>query len=369
MFDLLIIKKALSYKLSKVFLIFLSLLVAANIVFAMSLIYFDIQSKISAEFRNFGANLEIFSQKEPLDKNKLEELKNLAPKNSIKAQSPYLYAVLRTDLEKIGVLAMDLSQQKYLNPYWQIQGLDIGVDFDYKNALIGTNLAQRLNLKLGDSLKLYLEKEIKTLKIKGIIESGERVDNFLIVNYEFLQKMLPNNFPQNAFFNLNTQNLQEFSQTLQQKYPNLEVRIIRKISEAEGEILGKIKRLISLITLLILLLSTLSTNTTIFAIVSERSQEFALKKALGASDFLIFKQIIAEILLIFSLAFIFSLVSGYFLAQLLAKTVFSADTIIKLNGSAIILSLFLTITTTFLAILIPLKRIFKINTAVSLKGE
>lgn len=40
---------------------------------------------------------------------------------------------------------------KTLAPYWQITGGSIGVNFDDRNAMIGKNLANRLNLQVGSN--------------------------------------------------------------------------------------------------------------------------------------------------------------------------------------------------------------------------
>jgi putative ABC transport system permease protein len=68
---------------------------------------------------------------------------------------------------------------------------------------------------------------------------------------------------------------------LQQQYPDLEIRPVRKVSASEGQVLDKIKGLMGLVSIVILALSSLCVNTTLMAIVGERAREFALQKALG----------------------------------------------------------------------------------------
>lgn len=117
--------------------------------------------------------------------------------------------------------------------------------------------------------------------IKAIIEAGDATDNMLIVNLEFAQHWLEKEGQAtNALLNVKNDQgqVEQFATSLQQTYPDLEIRPIRKVSASEGQILEKIKGLMGLISVVILILATLCVNTTLIAIVGERAKEFALQK-------------------------------------------------------------------------------------------
>ena len=369
-----LIFRALRLRLQRVFIIFTALTVGASIVTAMAAVYFDINTKMSQELRTFGANFYIGSADGGMmNQAELNAILQKSPDGFITAASPYLYGVARSDLEKIVLMGVNFDAMRILAPYWQITGSAINVNFDDRNAMIGKTLAERLHVKVGDSLQLSKNAvEKHSFNIKGIVEAGDATDNMLIVNVEFAQNWLDKEgIVNNAL--LNVQNAQgantvdQFAEKIMQQYPDLTARPIRKVSASEGQILEKIKGLMGLISLVILVLATLCVNTTLIAIVGERSKEFALQKSLGAKKFDIIRQISTEILIIAFCAIIIGLGLGYLLAQVLGITVFKSYIDIRLPVLPI--TIVLSLLVAFVAVIIPTRRALSINVANVLKGE
>lgn len=367
-----LIFRALYLRLQRVSIIFAALTVGASIVTAMSAVYFDINTKMSQELRTFGANFYIGSNNSGLVKQQeIEQILHQAPTGLITAASPYLYGVARSDLEKIVIMGVWFESLRNLAPYWQITGSAIGVNFDDRNAMIGKTLAERLNLKIGDKITLSKNAvEKHTFNIKAIVESGDATDNMMIVNLEFAQNWLEKDeLVTNMLLNVKNEQgqVEQFAKNLQQQYPDLEIRPIRKVSASEGQILNKIKGLMGLISLVILILATLCVNTTLIAIVGERAKEFALQKALGAQKQDIIKQIVTEILIIAFCAIVVGLIVGYILAQILGITVFKSY--IDMRLPVIPITILLSLVVAFVAVIIPTRRALSIQTANILKGE
>lgn len=367
-----LIFQALRLRLQRVLIIFSALTVGASIVTAMAAVYFDINTKMSQELRTFGANFYIGSNNSGLVKQAdIEQILQQAPSGLITAASPYLYGVARSDLEKIVIMGVWFSEMRTLAPYWQVTGSQIGVNFDVRNAMIGKTLAERLNLTLGSKITLSKNAvEKQTFTIKAIIESGDVTDNMLIVNLSFAQNWLEKeDLITNALLNVKNDQgqVEQFANQLQQQYPDLEIRPIRKVSASEGQILNKIKGLMGLISLVILILATLCVNTTLIAIVGERAKEFALQKALGAGRYDIIKQIATEIFIIAVCAIILGLLIGYLLAQILGITVFKAH--IDMRIPVIPITICLSLIVAFVAVIIPTRQALEIETANVLKGE
>ena len=369
-----LIFRALRLRLQRVFIIFTALTVGASIVTAMAAVYFDINTKMSQELRTFGANFYIGSADGGMmNQAELNEILQKAPNGFITAASPYLYGVARSDLEKIVLMGVNFDAMRILSPYWQITGSAINVNFDDRNAMIGKTLAERLHVKVGDSLQLSKNAvEKHSFNIKGIVEAGDATDNMLIVNVEFAQNWLDKEGVVNNAL-LNVQNEQgantvdQFAEKIMQQYPDLTARPIRKVSASEGQILEKIKGLMGLISLVILVLATLCVNTTLIAIVGERSKEFALQKSLGAKKFDIIRQISTEILIIAFCAIIIGLGLGYLLAQVLGITVFKSY--IDMRFPVLPITVVLSLLVAFVAVIIPTRRALSINVANVLKGE
>lgn len=369
-----LIFRALRLRLQRVFIIFTALTVGASIVTAMAAVYFDINTKMSQELRTFGANFYIGSADGGMmNQAELNAILQKAPDGFITAASPYLYGVARSDLEKIVLMGVNFDAMRILSPYWQITGSAINVNFDDRNAMIGKTLAERLHVKVGDSLQLSKNAvEKHSFNIKGIVEAGDATDNMLIVNVEFAQNWLDKEGVVNNAL-LNVQNEQgantvdQFAEKIMQQYPDLTARPIRKVSASEGQILEKIKGLMGLISLVILVLATLCVNTTLIAIVGERSKEFALQKSLGAKKFDIIRQISTEILIIAFCAIIIGLGLGYLLAQVLGITVFKSY--IDMRLPVLPITVVLSLLVAFVAVIIPTRRALSINVANVLKGE
>ncbi|MDU3900333.1 MAG: FtsX-like permease family protein [Haemophilus haemolyticus] len=369
-----LIFRALRLRLQRVFIIFTALTVGASIVTAMAAVYFDINTKMSQELRTFGANFYIGSADGGMmNQAELNAILQKSPDGFIAAASPYLYGVARSDLEKIVLMGVNFDAMRILAPYWQITGSEINVNFDDRNAMIGKTLAERLHVKVGDSLQLSKNAvEKHSFNIKGIVEAGDATDNMLIVNVEFAQNWLnKEGVVNNALLNVQneqgTNTVDQFAEKIMQQYPDLTARPIRKVSASEGQILEKIKGLMGLISLVILVLATLCVNTTLIAIVGERAKEFALQKSLGAKKFDIIRQISTEILIIAFCAIIIGLGLGYLLAQVLGITVFKSY--IDMRLPVLPITVVLSLLVAFVAVIIPTRRALSINVANVLKGE
>ncbi|NYA26934.1 ABC transporter permease [Haemophilus haemolyticus] len=369
-----LIFRALRLRLQRVFIIFTALTVGASIVTAMAAVYFDINTKMSQELRTFGANFYIGSADGGMmNQAELNAILQKSPDGFITAASPYLYGVARSDLEKIVLMGVNFDAMRILAPYWQITGSAINVNFDDRNAMIGKTLAERLHVKVGDSLQLSKNAvEKHSFNIKGIVEAGDATDNMLIVNVDFTQNWLDKEgIVNNALLNVQNEQgantVDQFAEKIMQQYPDLTARPIRKVSASEGQILEKIKGLMGLISLVILVLATLCVNTTLIAIVGERSKEFALQKALGARKLDIIRQISTEILIIAFCAIIIGLGLGYLLAQVLGITVFKSY--IDMRLPVLPITIVLSLLVAFVAVIIPTRRALSINVANVLKGE
>lgn len=366
-----LVLRALRLRMQRVAVVFAALAVGAAIVTAMSAVYFDINAKMSQELRTFGANFYVGpGMGNSMPEKSYQQIVDNAPPGLVTAYSPYLYGMARTELEKVVVMGVWFESLKQIVPYWQVTGNWIGVSFDDRNAMIGYKLANRLELKVGDSVVLVEGEQKKKLQIKGIVEAGDATDNVLIINLPLAQSWLHQpDLISHALFSVNNERGQvdQFAEQLQKSYPDLEIRPIRKVSASEGQVLDKIKGLMGLVSVVILVLSTLCVNTTLMAIVSERSREFALQKALGAKSSDIVRQIMAETLIIALFAVVVGIIAGYILAQVLGHTVFSAS--IGLRAQVIPLTVILSLLVALVAAALPTYRAVNIEPAKVLKGE
>lgn len=170
---------------------FVALTVGATIVTARSAVWFDINTKMSEELRTFGANFYLGpGHGTHMPQQDLQTIIEQAPAGLIHSASPWFYGMVRTELEKVVMVGVWFESLPKLVPYWQVTGKWIGVNFDDRNAMVGIKLAERLNLKPGDSLTLVDHQARKKLLVKGIVEACDATDNMLIVSLDVAQAWL-----------------------------------------------------------------------------------------------------------------------------------------------------------------------------------
>lgn len=367
----LLVRRALRLRLQRVSVVFAALTVGATIITALSAVWFDINTKMSEELRTFGANFYVgpghgASMAQP----ELQSILDRAPDGLVRGASPWLYGMARTELEKVVIVGVWFESLPKLVPYWQVTGDWIGVSFDDRSTMVGIKLAKRLNLNVGDSVTLVDGDLRKSLKVKGIVEAGDATDNMLIVSLDLAQAWLnqPGKISQGLLSVSNdVGQVERYATTLSQQYPDLVIRPIRKVSASEGQVLDKIKGLMGLVSVVILALSSLCVNTTLMAIVGERAKEFALQKALGASNGDITRQMLLETGIIALAAVVSGWILGWLLAQLLGLTVFNAT--IALRLPVLPLTLILSLLVAMLAAVVPVRRAIGVEPAKVLKGE
>lgn len=368
----LLVMRSLRLRLRRVLIVMGALTMGAAIVTAMAGVYFDINQKMSHELRNYGANFYVGpgASATTFSTADYRDIVSRIPAGQLVGSSPYLYGMVQSDLQKVVAMGVDFAQLKKLVPYWQVKGEWIGVSFDERNAMIGATLAKKLEAGVGSQVSIIKGQQRHTFTIKGIIDSGAEEDNYLIVNLSILQKWLEQPGQANyAMFSIDNDKGQvdALAQTLKTAYPNLTSCPILKVSSSEGKVLDKIKLLMGVVAVVILVLSTLCVNTTLTAMIVERRYEFALQKALGASNRAITGQILTETLLMTFATIVLGLGVGYLLAQILGETVFSSS--IDLRAPVLVITSVLSIFAALVAAMIPTLRAIKVDPAKVLKGE
>ena len=118
---------------------------------------------------------------------------------------------------------------------------------------------------------------------------------------------------------------------IEEAIPGSAAQPVRQIAESEGKILEKTEMLMMLITGLSLISAALGVSNLVSANIMERSREFGLMKALGATNLSVSLMVLAEIFIAGIGGGIVGYFGGLLLAQAIGQTVF---------GSAIAINLF-----------------------------
>lgn len=371
-----ILFKSLRVRKNRVAITFFSITIGAAVITALSSVYFDISSKMSRELRAYGANFFIGPQassgSRSVEARTVEEALRMVPADKLVGATPYVYGVVRLDLGNAVLAGVDFAGLRRLSPYWQVDGKWITVDFDEESCMIGKNLAKNMELKVGDAVSVIRSETgfQRSLTIKGIAETGQAEDEQIFVNLSLARKILGEEGKVNhAMLSIVTEgtDIDALATRMQERFPGVDAKPIRKVSYSDGRILEKIKGLMALVAVIILTVTTLCVMTTLIAVVSERTREIGLMKAIGADDRDIARQFLAETLVIGTAGVAAGLATGFILAQMLGQAVFGS--FISLRLIVIPLTLIPSLAASLLAAALPVRMAVRVVPAQVLKEE
>jgi len=273
----------------------LALVSCAMVVSALLNLEFDIERKLTQEFRTLGANLLISprnaqitgsSPAEVMSESEVSAAIQSAKDPNVVAAAPFLYIVGSAQDTPVVIAGTHLEELPKLEPAWRIEGAWKISEAQQTTCLVGRNVAQQLRLAVGSSLSLTYLKKNAQLKVIGIIDAGGAEDNQIFVELAGAQDLagLPGEI---SFAQLSvsgtTAAISHYAALLASALPAYEVKPIRQITEAEGDLLSRIRLLIVSMIVLISVLTALCVLGTMAALAMERRQDVGLMKALGGT--------------------------------------------------------------------------------------
>ncbi|MGB6391241.1 MAG: FtsX-like permease family protein, partial [Candidatus Acidiferrales bacterium] len=148
--------------------------------------------------------------------------------------------------------------------------------------------------------------------------------------------------------------------------PQFEVRPIREVTEAEGDLLGRIRLLVVSMVLLILILTALCVLATMAALAMERRADVGLMKALGGSITRIVSLFLAEVGVLGAAGGLIGWAVGTVLAYWMGRRVFGAAISVRWEIFPITIVL---MTLVAMAGAAPLRLLGRVKPAAILRGE
>ncbi|MGZ8299003.1 MAG: ABC transporter permease [Rhodoplanes sp.] len=371
-----ILFKALTMRTGRVAVALAAIMVGATVVSALTNLYFDISIKMSEELRTYGANFFIgpATQKREsgIDQAVYDAILERIPGDRLVGASPYLYGLVHLDRGDAVLAGVSFDGLRRIAPYWQVTGAWIGVDFDDRNCMIGTRLAAALGVKVGDFIQINnRDGATQTrVRVKGIVETGKGEDEQIFVNLPLAQTILGMDRRTDfAMLSIVARGgeADALARELNETFEGVEAKPIRKISESDGQILGKIDGLMALVAAIILIISTLCVNATLTAMVAERTQEIGLQKALGASNRAIVAQFMSETAIIALAGVLLGMALGVALAQVLGQAIFNAW--VTFRPVVLPLTVGVSLLAALTAAVLPLRGAVAVVPARVLRGE
>ena len=164
-----------------------------------------------------------------------------------------------------------------------------------------------------------------------------------------------------------SEQMEALTADLEAKMPGIQPRAVRRLTQSQDIVLGKLQALVLLVTAVVLIITMISVSTTMMAMVAERRREIALKKALGAENSLVMGELLGEGVLLGFIGSVVGVFLGFEFAQRVSLNVFGRA--INFQWPLIPVTIAVFIAITVLASILPVRRVMDIHPAIVLRGE
>jgi putative ABC transport system permease protein len=341
----------------------LALVVAATAATAMLNLVVDVQAKLRKEFRKFGAN--VIAQPPEGHSFSAEDLSSINQAVASRGVAvPFAYAVAHTQTgQPIVVAGTDFSGVRALNPWWSVSSWPTAPG----QALAGVRTVEALNVSAGSFLLNY-QGRILRLSLAGDVETGSGEDSRVYVSLADLHSWtgLESVVVEIAALG-SPKDVISLIEQLRRAVPSADIRPVRQVTEGEANVLGKTHSTLIASTAFIVVTASLCVLATLMGWVFDRRRDFAIMKALGASDRLIAMFVAGEATLMGSIGAVLGFAAGAGVAAWVGRANFHAPVVPRLSLFPPVLIGCLIIT--LLASIVPVRLLGRIQPAMILKGE
>jgi len=341
-----------------------AVIVAAAAATAMLNLYVDVQTKLRKEFRKFGANIVVQARTgETLAPDAVQKIASTVGSRGLAV--PFAYAVARTDKDQpIVVAGTDFAAARQLNPWWSVSAWPKSAD----EALVGVRAATLLRQDSGAPFTLTFQGRRLNLSQAGTVHTGAGEDSRVYVSLQTFRAWTgidPSVIEISA--SGSSQDIAATIRDLHDALPSADVRAVRQVTEGEANILGKTRSTLLWSSAFIVSIASLCVLATLMGWVFDRRRDFAIMKALGASDRLIAAFVSGEAAILGLTGGGIGFAAGFGIAEWIGRVNFHAPVALRLNVLPAILIGCLAIT--LVATLLPLRLLRAIQPAMILRGE
>jgi putative ABC transport system permease protein len=341
----------------------LAMAVAAAVATAMLTLYVDVQAKLRREFRNYGANI-ILVEKDgaSLPMESLSRVDSVLGNRGIGA--PFAMIVARTsDGQPIVVAGTDFNRVRQLDKYWSVSNWPSGS----KQALIGIKAMPSV-APSGQPFDLGFQGKVLHVTPAGTVQTGAAEDSriYLSLN-EFVEwtGVQPSTIEVAA--NGSPEEVSAMMNQVSQAIPSADVRPVRQIMEGEARVLGKTRSTLLAASALIILTAALCVLSTLMGWVFDRRRDFAIMKALGASERLLNSFFAAEAAALGATGAVVGFLLGIGIAAWIGRVNFHTPVVPRFSVLPIVLAG--SIMVTLLSAILPISLLRRVQPAVILRGE
>lgn len=343
-------KRSLTIRRRRSFAALAAVTVAATIATALLNLYADTHAKLAQQFRGYGANIVLSGN--VLDHAQLPLLSN-------EIAVPLAYASVRTSNNKpLVVVGTDIEALLKINDFWKVESAsgDLSV-------LVGAKAASLLGSEIeADGHKVFVHPG-------RIVTTGDADESRLFLPLDQLRTLVPD-ARVNTIILLSPGTPEHVNARIAQlrnALPGVTIEPVRNVVGTQLSVLGRMHSVMILASLIICVIAALSLWSSLSAAVLERRKDFAVLKALGASN----RSVTGFFLLEQALIGIIGACGGYLLGCVVSAAIgyynFHAPIYPRLSVLPWVVVTVAAIE--IIGAVVPLQRLQKIRPAAILKGE
>jgi len=396
-----------------------AMVVAAAVATAMMNLYVDVQAKLRTEFRNYGANVVVVAKEnQSLPADSLAKIESALGAKTLAV--PFSYAVARTkDGQSVVVVGTDFTRARQLNHWWNVshwpeqsrpttvalhataqdtlnaaaqqispadgsaaerrnslaQRVSAGKELPSTEVPSGTALPALVGMRAAtvvtpDRKPFDLTFQGRTLQLApaGLLQTGAGEDSRIYLDQSEFHNwtgIAPSTIE--IAINGSTAEIEEQIAQLTQFLPVAEVRPVRQIMEGEANVLNKTRATLYAAAALIVVTSALCVLATLIGWVFDRRRDFAIMKALGASERLINGFFAAEAAALGTIGAVLGFAIGIGIAVWIGRANFHAAVVPRFSVFPYVLAG--SILVALISAVLPIGLLRRVQPALILRGE
>lgn len=341
----------------------LAMVVAAAVATAMLNLYVDVQAKLRKEFRNYGANIVVVEKDgQALPADALAKVESALAGRGLAV--PFAYVVARTSGgHSVVVSGTNLDQVRKLDSWWSVTAWPSAS----QDALVGARASAAISPQ-GNPFDLSFQGRTIHLNLAGILRTGASEDSRIYLSlqdFESWTGVQPSTIEITS--SGSSEEVDAVIRKLSQALPAANVQPIRQIMEGEARVLGKTRATLAAAAALIIATAALCVLSTLVGWVFDRRRDFAIMKALGASEGLIGGFFAAEAAALGAVGAIFGFGIGVGVAAWIGRANFHAPVVARFNVLPIVFMG--SIAVALISAVLPIFLLRRVQPAMILRGE
>ena len=341
----------------------LAMVVAAAVATAIMNLYVDVQAKLRKEFRSYGANVVVVGKAGgSLPPDALHMVESVLAGRGM--AMPFAYVVARTAAgQSVVVAGTDFERVQKVDRWWSVSAWPSTAG----EALVGMRALPAVS---PDRKPFDLSFQGHTIHLTptGTLQTGAGEDSRVYLAMpDFLAwtGVQPSTIEIAA--NGSSAEVNAVVNRLAQIFADADVRPVRQIVEGEARVLGKTRATLYASAILIVLTAALCVLATLTGWVFDRRRDFAIMKALGASERLISGFFAAEAAALGAVGALLGFVIGIGIAAWIGRVNFNAPVVPRLSVLPVVFAG--SIAVALLSAVVPMSLLRRVQPAIILKGE